>query len=367
MTRVILDGLKKRSGAVDAVDGASLEIRSGELTCLVGPAGSGKTTLATLVAGLIAPDQGEIYFGDRMVNELSPIERGVSFVPADLGLWPALSVADNVAFPLEAKRIPRGERKRRAAEMLTGLRIDSLSGRRPGQLSPSQRVKAALARALVTEPRLLVLDEPLAGLEPRARDEFAPALKRILAEAGATTLLLTDDAAQALAMADVLAVIDLGRIVQSGAPRELYNRPVDVFVARLLGPTNLVQGQIEGNLSESAGEVVVRTPLGRLVGQARTPIPPAGSPVTISIRPDALSTSAAGPVNWNRFPATLERILFRGELCHVHARAKGDWPVIFAPLQSQAKDLREGQSATLAVAPENVVVLPGRFAVAGTP
>lgn len=363
MSRVTLDGIKKNHGAVAAVDGASLEIRPGELTCVLGPKGSGKTTLAGLLVGLIAPDDGEIYFGDRLANGLSPVERGVGYVPADLGLWPALSVADNVGFPLVAKRVPRGERKRRAAEMLTGLRIDSLSGRRPSQLSEAQRIKVAIARALVAEPKLLVLDEPLAALEPRARDDFTPELRRILAESGATTLLLTDDPAQALAMADVLAVIDLGRIVQAGAPRELYNRPVDVFVARLLGPTNLVQGQVEGSLSEPAGEVVVRTPLGRLIGHGRTPSPAAGAPVTISIRPDALSTSAAGPVNWNRFPATLERIIFRGELCHVHARAKGDWPVTLAPLQSQAKDLREGQSVTLAVAPENVVVLPGRFAV----
>lgn len=366
MTRVILEGLKKHHGGVASVDGAALEIRSGELTVVLGPRGSGKTTLAQLVTGLVAPDDGEIYFGDRMANALTPLERGVGYVPADLGLWPALSVADNVALPLEAKRVPRGERKRRAAETLTSLRIDSLSGRRISQLAAGQRIKVALARALVAEPRLVVLDEPLAALEPRARDDFAPELKRMIAESGATALLLTDDPAQAMALADVLAVMDLGRIVQTGAARELYNRPVDVFVARLLGPTNLVQGQVEGSLGEAAGEVVVRTPLGRLIGQGRAPVPPAGAPVTISIRPDALSTSAAGPVNWNRFPATLERIIFRGELCHVYARAKGDWPVTFAPLQSQAKDLREGQSVTLAVAPENVVVLPGRFAV-GTP
>ncbi len=363
MSKVILDSLRKRLDSVAAVDGASLEIRPGELTCLLGPKGSGKTTLATLVVCLMTPDEGEIYFGDRLANTLSPMERRVGYVPADLGLWPSLSVADIVGFPLSAKRIPRRERRIRGAEMLTRLRIDSLSGRRPGQLSASQRIKVALARALVTEPGLLVLDEPLAELEPRARSEFASELKSLLAESGATTLLLTDDPAQALAMADALAVIDLGRIVQWGPPRELYNRPVDVFVARLLGPTNLVQGQVEGSLSETAGEVVVRTPLGRLIGQGRSPAPPAGTPVTISIRPDTLSTSAAGPVNWNRFPATLERIVFRGETCHVQARAKGDWPVTLAPLQSQAKDLREGQSVTLAVAPENVVVLPGRFAV----
>ena len=176
------------------------------------------------------------------------------------------------------------------AEALTALRIDSLAGRRPDQLSPPQRLRTALARALVTQPDLLVLDEPLGTLDPRGREDFWDDLRRMHAEAGVTTLVLTDDPVQALALADRLAVMDLGRIIQAGTPQELYNRPIDVFVARLLGPTNLLQGQVESHVVDHKGEVVVRTPLGRLIGQMIPGQTPQGTPVTISVRPETLST-----------------------------------------------------------------------------
>ena len=183
------------------------------------------------------------------------------------------------------------------------------------------------------------------------------------AEAGITTLVLTDDSQEALALADQLAVMDLGRIVQVGPPAELYNRPVDVFVARLLGPTNLLQGQVENQGGDLRGEVVVRTPLGRLIGRSAPGIPGHGTPVTISVRPDTLAVTSTVPAGWNRFPATIEGILFRGGLRQIQARGPGDWPIMVSVLQSQSQGLREGQSLTLSVAPEHVVVLPGKFAL----
>jgi ABC-type Fe3+/spermidine/putrescine transport system ATPase subunit len=367
MIRVILEGLVKRFGSVDAVDGVSLELRPGEMTYVLGPVGSGKTTLARLVTGLEKLDDGEIYFGDRMVQSLPAHERKVGMVFDDLGLWPGLTVLDNVGFPLKAQKLSRVDRRRRVGEALGALRIDSLAGRRPEQLTAHQRLRTALARAHVTEPDLLVLDEPLGQLDPRAREEFWDDLRRIHAEAAVTTLVLTDDPAQALALADRLAVIDLGRISQVGTPQELYNRPHDVFVARLLGPTNLLQGQVESPAADSKGEVVVRTPLGRLIGQMIMRQAPQGAPVTVSIRPETVSLGPAIPSGWNRFPATVERIIFKGELRRFQARGPGDWPIAVAAIQSQSHHVREGQSLTLAVAPEHVVVLPGKFAVASPP
>ncbi len=148
MIRVILEGLHKRFGAIAAVDGASLELRPGELTYLLGPPGAGKTTLARLVAGLESLDDGEIYFGERMVHRLPPVERRVGMVFEDLGLWPALTVLDNVGYPLKVQKLSRQERRRRVAEILTALRIDSLAGRRPSQLTAPQRLRTALARRL---------------------------------------------------------------------------------------------------------------------------------------------------------------------------------------------------------------------------
>ncbi|MGP0063079.1 MAG: TOBE domain-containing protein, partial [Isosphaeraceae bacterium] len=200
-------------------------------------------------------------------------------------------------------------------------------------------------------------------LHPRAREEFWDDLRRVHAEASITTLVLTNDPDEALALANQLAVMDLGRIVQVGQTHELYNRPNDVFVARLLGPTNLLQGQVESQGVDLRGEVVVRTPLGRLIGRSGPGTPGQGAPVTISIRPDTLAVATTVPSGWNRFPATIEGITFRGALRQIQARGPGDWPVLVSVLQSQSPGLREGQSLTLSVPPEHVVVLPGKFAL----
>jgi ABC-type Fe3+/spermidine/putrescine transport system ATPase subunit len=363
MIRIILEGLVKRFGAIAAVDGASLELRPGEMTYVLGPVGAGKTTLARLVTGLERPDDGEIYFGDRMVQSLPAHERKAGLVFQDLGLWPGLTVIDNVGYSLKIQKIARTERRRRVAEALTSLRIDSLAGRRPDQLSALQRLRTALARALVSQPELLVLDEPLGTLDPRTREDFWEDLRRIHTEAGVTSLVLTDDPVEALAQADRLAVMDLGRIIQIGTAQELYNRPVDVFVARLLGPTNLLQGQVEGQGIDARGEVVVRTPVGRLIGQVVAGQTLHGTPVTVSVRPETLLLGPTIPSGWNRFPATVERITFRGGLRQIQARGPGDWPIAVSAIQSQSHQVREGQSLTLSVAPEHVVILPGKFAV----
>jgi ABC-type Fe3+/spermidine/putrescine transport system ATPase subunit len=355
--------LVKRFGDIAAVDGASLELRAGELTYVLGPPGAGKTTLARLLVGLETLDDGEIYSGDRMIQSLPPHERRIGMVFEDLALWPALTVLEHVGYPLKIQKLARAERRRRVGEVLTALRIDSLAGRRPDQLTPPQRLRTALARALVAQPEVLVLDEPLRALEHRAREECWDDLRRVHLEAGVTNLVFTSDPSEALALADRLAVMDLGRIIQVGPPQELYNRPSDVFVARMLGPTNLLQGQVESQVADPRGEVVVRTPLGRLIGLVHHGQAAQGSPVTISVRPETVSLGPTTPTGWNRFPATIERIIFRGELRQIHARGPGDWPITVSALQSQSQNLREGQSLTLSVAPEHVVVLPGKFAL----
>ncbi|MGC8639855.1 MAG: ABC transporter ATP-binding protein [Isosphaeraceae bacterium] len=366
MLRVLIDGLVKRYRQVAAVDGATLDVRPGELTCLLGPPGAGKTTLGRLVAGLDTADVGEIYFNERLVQSLSPHERRVGMVFADFALWPGLSVVENVSYPLKVQGENKAERRRKSGEVLSRLRIDSLAGKRPEQLSRAQTLRVALARAIVAEPELLILDEPLEAFDARGREEVWDEIHRLRGDLGITTLLLTRVVSEALAHADRLAVMDLGRILQVGVPQEVYNQPVDVFVARFLGPTNLLQGQIDAAGSESRREVVVRTPLGRLIAKATGMLPAltSGTPVTISIRPETLSLGPTVPPDWNRFPATIERLIFRGEIRQLELRGPGDWPVTARLLQSQSSGLREGQSLTLSVAPEFVTLLPGKFAVA---
>lgn len=361
MIRVTLEGLTKRYDRVAVVDGASLEIHPGELTFLLGPSGAGKSTLARLVAGLETLDDGEIFFDDRVMNVIPPQERKVGLVFQDDALWPRLSVAENIGYGLKVQQMPRAERKERVAEAMGALRIDSLADKRPGHLTNLQRQRVALARALAVRPQLLILDEPLARLESRVRDEFRDEIRRIHAETEITTLVLTQNAKEALSLADRLAVMDLGKVVQVGPAPEVYNRPADTFVARFLGPTNLVQGQVES--TDSRGEVVVRTPFGRMVGQSLNGPLPGGSPVTVSIRPEAVSVGTAVPPGSNRFAATVERLVFLGEVRQIHLRGPGDWPVIALALQCQSQNLREGQSLTFSIPAELVVVLQGKYAI----
>lgn len=361
MTRVHVDGLVKRTDRLAVLDGLSLELPAGRTTVVLGPAGAGKSMLARLLAGVEPLDAGEIVFDARTVHGLPPHERRVGMVFQDDALWPRRSVAGNVDYALKLARVPRAERRDRVGEALNALHLDSLADLRPESLTTLQRQRAALARALATRPELLVLDEPLGRLGPRARDEFRDDLSRVLAQTGTTTLVLTRDARDALALADHLAVLDLGKIVQTGTPAQVYNQPADAFVAHLLGPTNLIEGRVEG--PGARGEAIVRTPLGRLIGRTTGAGPAPGASVSLSLRPESLLLGPSVPADSNRFAATVERLVFLGPLRAAHLRGPGDWPVVALALQTQSQDLREGLAVTVSVAPENVVVLGGRYAV----
>lgn len=366
MTGVVLGGLVKRLDRVAVVDldpDHPLDVAPGELLLVLGPSGSGKTTLARLIAGLESPDEGEIRFDDRSLSGVPPEDRKIGFVFQDDALWPHLSVAENVAYGLRARGVGRRERRSRVEEVLSAARLDGLADRRPESLSGLQRQRAALARALIVEPDVLLLDEPLGRLDGRVRAEFRDDIRRVHAESRTTTLVFTHDPREALALADRIAVIDLGRIIQVGTPSEVYNRPANAFAAQFLGPANLLQGQAES--SGARGETVVRTSLGRLIGRADGGPVAAGTPVTLVIRPESIGLGPTVPPGDNRFAATVERQVFLGELRQVHLRGPNDWPVVALALQSRSQGLREGQSLTVSVSPEFVVVLPSRFAPSG--
>ena len=366
MTRLLFEGVCRRFGGVAAVDEAALRLDPGVWTGVLGPPGAGKTTLGRVIAGLERPDRGDVFFDGQLVDPSSRARRDLGYLPQSEALLPHLGVAGNVEYPLRARGAPRQERRRRVVEALERIGIEGLDGARIADLDGLQRRKVELARAIVEDPPLLILDEPTGPLEPRHRGSFREDLRRLGSVGERTVLLLTRDRDDALGLSDRLAVMDLGKIVQEGPPAEVYARPTDAFVAQLLGPTNLLQGQIVG--ADSRGEVFIRTTIGRLVGRLSDPVnraAPNGTPVTVSIRPEAIAIGPAFPADANRFPAVFERQRFQGATQAVELRGPGDWPLHATLLAPGAPRLREGQSVTAAVAPEHVVVLLGRYAGAG--
>src|SRR5919201_7061896 len=238
---VTLAGVRKTYGDVVAVDGVEIEVRSGEFFTMLGPSGSGKTTCLRMIAGFERPDEGRIELGSTDVTGLPPNERDVNTVFQDYALFPHMSVGENVAYGLRVKKVPKAERQGRVAEALRMVRLEGYEDRRPSQLSGGQRQRVALARALVNHPRVLLLDEPLGALDLKLRQQLQVELKRIQSEVGITFIYVTHDQDEALTMSDRIAVMDGGRIVQVGAPNEVYDEPESGFGAGLVGGSKLVE------------------------------------------------------------------------------------------------------------------------------
>jgi putative spermidine/putrescine transport system ATP-binding protein len=236
-----LAGLVKRYGDIAAVDGIDLDVQRGEFFTLLGPSGSGKTTTLRLIAGFERPDAGTVELAGTDVSDRPPFARDVNTVFQDYALFPHMSVAANVGYGLRIRKVPKAERERRVAEALEMVRLPSLGGRRPAQLSGGQRQRVALARAIVNRPQVLLLDEPLGALDLKLRQEMQVELKSIQQDVGITFVYVTHDQEEALTMSDRLAVFNDGRIVQVGAPAEVYERPGSQFVAGFVGVSNVLE------------------------------------------------------------------------------------------------------------------------------
>jgi len=239
MVEVRTVGLTKKFGNVAAVDEVSFTFKDKELTVLVGASGCGKTTLLRLISGLETPLSGSIYFGDKMVNDVPPWRRGISMVFQSYALYPNMTVFDNLAFPLKAKKTPRNEIKRRVQEVARLLDISSFLARKPRELSGGQMQRVAVGRAIIREPDVFLMDEPLSNLDAKLRVYMRTELKRLQKELGVTTIYVTHDQAEAMTMSDTLVVMNEGHILQSGSPEELYRRPRNVFVGGFIGSPSM--------------------------------------------------------------------------------------------------------------------------------
>ncbi|MGZ4650380.1 MAG: ABC transporter ATP-binding protein [Kineosporiaceae bacterium] len=255
---VRLDHVTKRFGHVTAVEDVSLDVQPGEFLTLLGPSGSGKTTCLRMIAGFERPTEGRVWLAGRDVTATPPFDREVNTVFQDYALFPHMSVEQNVGYGLLVRGVGKAERRRRVTEALETVRLPDYGPRTPAQLSGGQRQRVALARALVNRPQVLLLDEPLAALDRKLREQMQLELKGLQREVGITFVLVTHDQDEALSMSDRVVVFDAGRIQQVGSPSEVYERPSNPFVADFIGTSNLVDGEVGVRLFGVEGPVSLR-------------------------------------------------------------------------------------------------------------
>ncbi|MSR29780.1 MAG: ABC transporter ATP-binding protein [Phycisphaerales bacterium] len=286
MTSLRLESVRKCFDETVAVDDVSLEVPSGSLQFLLGSSGCGKTTLLRMIAGFVAPTSGRIFFSGRDVTALPPEKRNAGMVFQNYALWPHMTVAQNVGFGLDVRKMPTAMKRTRIGESLELVRMSQYADRSPNQLSGGQQQRVALARAVAFRPDLLLLDEPLSNLDARLRLEMRAEIRRISLELKMTMIYVTHDQHEALSLADKVAVISAGRIEQLGTPAEVYQRPRTKFVAEFIGETNFVDGVL-GGPCDADGFGIVSSNLGSLRAFIPERLRRAG-PVVLSIRPEAI-------------------------------------------------------------------------------
>ena len=312
MVTITLQELTKRFSGSVVLSSVDLQVPAGELFFLLGPSGCGKTTLLRHIAGFYRPDEGSIWFDDEDVTRLPAHRRGTGMVFQSYALWPHLNVAQNVAFGLEERKRPRKEIEHRVAEALDQVKLHGLGTRKIQQLSGGQQQRVALARALVIRPKCLLLDEPLSNLDARLRLEMRTEIRHIVKQHGLTAIYVTHDRDEALSMADRMAIMDGGKLVQVGAAEEIYRHPATRMVAEFIGETNFVEGRALRQ-SSWAGFYDVETPFGTLRGRTNdgTWQPAAGQPVVLSIRPESLTFGTVVDSS-NRIPAHIVDTTYLG-------------------------------------------------------
>jgi iron(III) transport system ATP-binding protein len=352
---VSLRALTRRYGDVAAVDGLSLDVKPGELVALLGPSGCGKTTTLRLVAGFLAPEVGEIWVGDRCLSSpgtvVPPERRRMAMIFQSYALWPHMTVTQNVAYGLRFKpELTRADRDRRVTEMLRVVQLAGYEARYPGELSGGQQQRVAVARALVVEPEILLLDEPLSNLDANLREEMRFEIRRLHETFGITTLYVTHDQAEAMVISDRIAVLDRGRVAQVGAADEVFLQPRTRFVAEFIGRTNLVEGVVVGPDRVAHGRLRLRVGTAGLVPGAR---------VAVSIRPHDIALAApddASPPARNALRGVVQRASFLGDGVDYHV-AVADSDVVLRVAAAVMPRWRAGDAVSLSIDPAACIAL----------
>ncbi len=321
MVRVRLVNITKRFGETVAADGITLNIKEGEFFTLLGPSGCGKTTTLRIIAGFCKPDEGEIYFNDKLMNHVPPHKRNVGMVFQNYALWPHMTVFENVAFGLDIRKVPREEKRRRVMEVLKMLGLEKLADRYPGQLSGGQQQRVALARALVINPDVLLLDEPLSNLDAKLRVHTRTEIKKLQTKMKITTIYVTHDQEEALSISDRIAVMKDGKIQQVGTPLEIYTKPKNAFVADFIGITNFIEGTIIGKPRDSLYEVDIGLKERTLLIESGREFS-VGDKVLVAVRPENFIVGKAPVKSKNYIKATVKLASYLGPITRYEMEAE---------------------------------------------
>lgn len=350
----------KTYGAVTAVRDMSIDVAPGEFLTLLGPSGSGKTTLLMMIAGFVEPTAGDIFVNSRRITLLPPEKRNFGMVFQGYALFPHMTVAQNIAYPLKIRGTPKAEIAHKVNEALDLVRLRGMADRLPRQLSGGQQQRVAIARALVFSPDILLFDEPLGALDRKLRGEVQLELKRLHAELGATFIYVTHDQDEAMTMSDRVAIIDGGRLVQIGAPSELYERPNSRFAAAFLGRSAFIDGRLVARHGEEA-EIAV----GEARVRHRGPVPPlADGAVTLSLRPEKVRIGTEPPERGlNRARGTIESVAYLGATMEIAVATAEFGQLLVTAFSAQlGTEPATGTPVWLSWAPEATVCLPGETA-----
>jgi putative spermidine/putrescine transport system ATP-binding protein len=351
-----LRGLRKTFGSAIAVDGIDLDVRRGEFLTLLGPSGSGKTTTLRMVAGFMAPTAGSIEIDGSDMTRVPPYRRDVGMVFQNYALFPHMTAADNVAFPLRMRRRPSAEIKKRVADALELVKLGGYGDRYPRQLSGGQQQRIALARAVVFEPRLLLMDEPLGALDRKLRESLQLEIIRVSRELGATVLYVTHDQEEALVMSDRIAIFSAGRIEQLGSGEDLYDRPASLFVADFIGESNILRGRYEADSGD--GGWMTRDDWRWRVGRAaaaRAELA-SGSAAALVVRPERVKIidGGAGADGLNVVEATVDEVLYLGpDTKYQLALRNGQRMAVREPREGSGRELERGDEVRLGWAVED--------------
>jgi iron(III) transport system ATP-binding protein len=350
---VELKSLTKRYGTAAVVDDVSLHIEHGNLVCLLGPSGCGKTTTLRLIAGFVEPSAGEIRVGDRLISSpaatVPPERRNMSMIFQSYALWPHMTVAENIVYGLKLRKLSRDVIAKKLDAILSTTKLAPLAERYPGELSGGQQQRVALARALIVEPETLLLDEPLSNLDANLREEMRFEVRRLHDAYRYTTVYVTHDQSEAMTTADLICVMNLGKIEQAGSPEEIYDRPRSEFVARFIGSSNVVSGKNLDDSRISFAGAPLRCAGAKLL---------AGGTTSVSIRQHAIVIRAVKPQQTeNVVPATVVRQVFLGD--------SRDYMVEVADgtqlriITSAEESIPQGSAVWLELPPENCRALMG--------